>query len=135
MGLFDDLAGKAGAMLGGGSEGKSDLVSSVVQMLGSQEGGIGGLVSSFTKGGLGDIVSSWVGTGENKPINPDQITQGLGEDKIQQIAGATGLNIADVKQQLSSLLPGIIDKLTPDGVAPEGGILDKGLDLLKGLGR
>lgn len=133
MGLIDDLAGKAGALFGGAGKGQSNLVDSVVKMIGAQQGGLNGLVAQFTKGGLGDIVGSWVGTGANKAITPQQLTSGLGEDKLQQLAADTGMHVDDVKKQMTTVLPGVVDKLTPDGVVPEGNFLEKGMELLKGL--
>ncbi len=50
-------------------------------------------------------MSSWVGTGENRPISPDQIKQGLGADKLQQIAGNFSISKESFSQHLSELLP------------------------------
>ncbi len=82
--------------------------------------------------GMGDIASSWVGTGENQAIDASQLEQVLGNDTIQQIAAKTGLSPDMLSQGLASVLPQVIDKLTPNGTLPEGGLLDEGLSLLKG---
>lgn len=134
MGLLDELVGKATGMLGGaqGGEGQG-LLDEVMGMLsGGQGGGLGGLVQNFKDKGLGDIVSSWVGTGENLPINADQIKEGLGSETIRNLAAKVGISPDDLSTQLSQFLPGVIDKLTPDGTIPEGGLLEKGLEFLKG---
>ena len=70
MGLFDQLAGGLGGLLGGGG----DVQGGLGGML-EQHGGVGGLVEAFQKAGLGGVASSWVGTGANLPVSPDQITQ------------------------------------------------------------
>ncbi len=135
MGLLDELVGKATGMLGGaqGGEGQGGLLDEVMGMLsGGQGGGLGGLVQNFKDKGLGDIVSSWVGTGDNQPISPDQIKEGLGSETIQNLAAKVGISPDDLSTQLSQFLPGIVDKLTPDGSIPEGGLLEKGLEFLKG---
>jgi len=123
MGLLDSV-------LGGG---KNDMMSTVLGLIGGQEGGLGGLVSQFTSNGLEDLIGSWVGTGENKAISTDQITSALGADKIGEIASQLGTDSDSVLSQLTDLLPQAIDKLTPDGAVPEGDILSKGKDLLSGL--
>jgi len=126
MGLLD-------AVLGGG---KGDMMSTVLGLIGGQQGGLGGLVSQFASNGLGDIIGSWVGSGENKAISTDQIASALGADKIGEIASQLGTDSDSVLSQLTDILPKAIDKLTPDGAVPEGDmsdILSKGKDLLSGL--
>ena len=59
------------------------------------------------------------------------MTNALGSDKIQEIAAKLGITDSAVSSGLAALLPQVIDKLTPDGVVPEGGLLDQGLDILK----
>ncbi len=133
MGLFDELAGKATGLFGGGGSEQSGLMQGVLEMLGSSEsGGLSGLVNTFKEKGLGDVVSSWVGTGQNLPINAEQIQQVLGGDAIQQLAAKAGLSTDEVSSKLAEHLPGIVDHLTPDGSVPEGGLLAQGLGFLRG---
>ena len=133
MGLLDELAGKAQSMFGG-AEGKSpDLLSGVMDMLSNnQSGGLSGLVQAFKDKGLGDVVSSWVGTGQNLPLNADQVNNALGSESIQNLAEKAGVSSTEVSSMLAQHLPGLIDKLTPDGAIPEGGLLEKGLEFFKG---
>ena len=98
-----------------------------------ETGGLGGLMQSFNQQGLGDIISSWVGTGNNAAITPDQVQEVLGSDVIQQLAEKSGVSVDAAKAQLAELLPSLIDKVTPEGKIPEGGLLDKGQELLRGL--
>jgi uncharacterized protein YidB (DUF937 family) len=129
MGLLDDMLGKAAGSAGGGLEGQ--LTSAISGMLsGNQGGGLSGLVEHFTKNGLGEIVSSWVGTGRNMPISPDQIVQGVGAERFNQLASATGLPVDQLKSMLAQVLPALVDRLTPEGKLPTGDLLSKGLDLL-----
>jgi len=79
-----------------------------------------------------DLISSWISTGENLPINADQIREVLGNETISNLAAKAGISTDDLSAKLSEYLPGVIDKLTPDGSLPEGGLLEKGLDFLKG---
>jgi uncharacterized protein YidB (DUF937 family) len=130
MGLLDDLAGKV--LGGGGSQG--NLTSAIMHLVGSQEvGGLSGLVQQFASKGLGDIVNSWVGTGQNLPISPEQVSQGLGSNLISQLASKSGLNQKDLSTKLSQLLPQVVDKLTPEGKIPHGDLASQGMDVLKSL--
>jgi len=134
MGFLDDLKGKLAGALGGATQqgGANPVVTHVLQMLNDPAtGGLQGLVQSFHDKGLGGIVSSWVGTGANQPITPDQITHALGADRVNQIAQATGTQQGAAASQLAALLPTIIDKLTPQGKIPEGGALAQGLSALR----
>ncbi len=120
MGLLDSLIGELGGSLEGGSGAHQDLLQSVMGMF-ANRGGLAGLVSMFTQGGLGDIVSSWVSTGKNLPISASQITQVLGSDQISQLAAKAGLTSQAASASLAKLLPSLVDRLTPDGQIPAGG--------------
>lgn len=119
----------------GGSKGdkQNDLLSTVMNLIGGQSGGLNGLISQFTSKGLGDVIGSWVGTGKNLPVSPDQLKSALGDDTVKNIASKLGMDSNAVTSQLSNLLPDVVDKLTPDGKVPEGDILSKGMDMLGGL--
>jgi uncharacterized protein YidB (DUF937 family) len=106
----------------GGIASSGALVSEVISMIQNRPGGLGGLLQSFQQGGLGHVFQSWIGTGQNLPISPDQLHGTVGSDWISKIAQATGLPQAQVEQHLSSLLPQMIDHLTPNGQMPQGDI-------------
>lgn len=78
------------------------------------------------------MVSSWVSRGKNLPISPEQIQQGLGDDLLKQLAAQAGLSSEAASGQLADLLPGLIDKLTPDGKMPDAKLIEQGLNLLRG---
>jgi uncharacterized protein YidB (DUF937 family) len=82
---------------------------------GNQTQGLSELMSTFQQKGLAGIVNSWVGTGENLPINADQIEQALGQERVQQIAMKFGVDPQTLKEQLAQVLPTVVDKLTPNG--------------------
>jgi uncharacterized protein YidB (DUF937 family) len=129
MGLMDDLAGKAVSGLSGSS---NSLVANLIQMIQSHPGGLSGLLQGFHENGLGDIVNSWISTGQNLPISSEQIQQALGSDKIKQLAAGAGISSDTVGSQLANLLPAIIDKLTPNGQIPQqSNFLEEGMNLLK----
>lgn len=112
MGILDNLLGGAG----GGA------ASAITDLIGSHQGGLGGLVQAFEKGGLGDAAQSWVGKGTNLPISAAQIESVLGTGAIGDLAKKLGLDPHAAAGQISEFLPQIIDQLTPNG-AVEGGAL------------
>jgi uncharacterized protein YidB (DUF937 family) len=81
-------------------------------------GGLGGLLGKLQKGGRGDAANSWVGTGQNKPVTPGQLGPALGPDIIKTLAQRSGLSEEEITKQLSQILPGVVDKLTPQGRLP-----------------
>jgi uncharacterized protein YidB (DUF937 family) len=134
MGFFDDLVKKvAGADKG--SQGQQEgLLEGVMGLLTNKEtGGLGGLIQTFNQKGLGDVISSWVGTGNNAAITPEQIQKVLGSDVIKQLSEKSGISFDAAKAQLAKLLPSLIDKVTPEGKIPEGDLLNKGIELLRGF--
>jgi len=88
-------------------------------------------VQNFQERGLGDIVHSWISTGEHLPITPEQLEQGLGTDQVQQLAEQSGLPQRSVLPMLSQLLPHVIDRLTPQGSVPTGGFLEQARNLFR----
>jgi uncharacterized protein YidB (DUF937 family) len=83
------------------------------------EDGIGGLVERFRQGGFEEIIKSWIGTGPNKPISPNQLHQALGTETVDGLSRETGLPREDLLSQLVRLLPEVLDKLTPNGTLPK----------------
>lgn len=83
-------------------------------------GGLGDLLSKFQKAGHGETMDSWIGTGANKPIEPGHLGSALGQQTISDIARQAGMSEQDLLQQLSRVLPGVVDKLTPTGRLPQG---------------
>ena len=121
MGLLDSLAGQMPGGAASGPAGQSGLLDVIGNLIRQHPGGLAGLVASFEQGGLGGAVSSWVGTGANQPISPDQLRSVLGSDQIGSIAESLDLSQQEASGQLSDMLPQVIDRLTPRGALPEGG--------------
>ncbi len=135
MGLFDSIVGQvSGALANAGTQGgHGDMLDAVMGIINSpQIGGIQGLVTLFQNKGLGDAAASWIGTGHNLPVSAEQIQQVLGNEHIEAAAQKLGISTTDAAQGLSTLLPQIIDHLTPNGSVPHGDLLSEGLSLLKG---
>jgi uncharacterized protein YidB (DUF937 family) len=163
MGLLDSILG---SVLGGGqgqNSGQAALINAVIQMVankggaggglgsvigsalgaggsggGGGLGGLGGLIGALTQGGLGNVASSWVGTGQNLPVSADQLQSALGGGDggglLAQIAQQAGMSHGEAANGLSQILPGLVDKLTPDGQIPQQDTLEKMLGSLN-IGR
>jgi len=82
-------------------------------------GGLGGLLGKLKDAGHGNVADSWVGTGQNQSINANDLGAALGPQVIREIAQRTGLDEQELLKQLSTALPGIVDKLTPNGQVPQ----------------
>jgi uncharacterized protein YidB (DUF937 family) len=81
--------------------------------------GLGELVDRFRQSGHGTTADSWVETGPNKPINDTEVERALGPDLIDGLVKQTGLSRADLLSRLSSVLPDVVDKMTPEGRLPQ----------------
>ena len=111
----------SGALFGRGSkEGSATKGSQAApdEGAGGLLGGLGGLVDKLQKGGLGNLVNSWVGAGQNQPVSPNQLGPALGPDIIKTLAQRSGLPEEELTRHLSQVLPGLVDKLTPNGRLP-----------------
>jgi uncharacterized protein YidB (DUF937 family) len=130
MGILDSLAGALNSSAGptptapASAAPSSAIVSEVLAMLqqhGGAANGLGSLMQAFEGGGLGHLFQSWVGSGQNLPVSASQIQSALGNSGIlDKIAQRTGMQPADVAQHLSTLLPQIVDHLTPNGQVHPG---------------
>lgn len=129
MSLFDTI----GSLLGKNEGDATSVPEALVAALGEREGGLGGLIQQFEGAGLGNVVSSWVGNGQNQAIAPDMLHNVLGSDVVQQIAAKTGLPVEQLLPQIAQYLPQLVDHATPDGQVPSSGssLLDLGLSFLR----
>ncbi len=133
MGLLDDALKSATGTATTTDGSQSSLASAVLSMLSSNEsGGISGLATQFAAKGLGHIVSSWIGTGPNLPISPEQLQSVFGSEQVRTIAAKAGISPEAAQTGLAQVLPQLVDKMTPNGEVPQGDLMSKGMELLKG---
>ncbi len=119
MGLLDNLENQAMGKVMGSVGGSNPVVAGLLQMIQNQPGGLPGLVQSFQQKGMGGLISSWVSTGPNPPISPDQVHEVLGSDQVNALAAKAGISPEAAKAAIAQILPGLVDKLTPNGAIPE----------------
>jgi len=134
MGLLDDvLAMASGSLSSGGvppAQHATGLAAILEYVNSPQVGGVAGLQKMFQQGGLGNVISSWVGTGQNLPVSADQLQNVLHRGALQQVAQKAGIDPTQLTGMMASLLPHLVDKMTPNGEVPNASALQS---MLKGL--
>ncbi|HSJ73020.1 MAG TPA: YidB family protein [Miltoncostaeaceae bacterium] len=125
MGLLDDAVGAVG-----GKGGSSNQVMGALGGLVEQAGGVQGILSKLEASGLGDRVQSWLGTGANKEISPDEAKQALGPEEVTRAADRAGVSEDEAAGGIAGMLPELIDRVSPGGKLPDVGPLD---DMLAGF--
>jgi len=103
------------------------LLPALIEQVKAYPGGLPALVDKFQQDGLGEVIESWMGAQKNEPITPEQLRPVLGEDLIGKLAQGSGLGTESVLNNLSIMLPSLVDQLTPNGAA---GADDLGSSLL-----
>lgn len=129
MGIFDEVLAMAG---GGAQQGQhAGALSAILEYVNSpQVGGVAGLQKMFQQGGLGNVMSSWIGNGQNLPISADQLQSVLHSGALQQVAQKAGIDPTQLTGMMSSLLPSLVDKLSPNGQLPDASALQQ---MMKGF--
>ncbi|KVM79158.1 hypothetical protein WJ60_04145 [Burkholderia ubonensis] len=122
MGLLDIVGGLLGGQAGGNSQ--SALLSAALEFINNQPGGLNGLIEKFKAGGAGDVIGSWVGTGENQPISADTLQNVLGSDAVGALASKFGVDPAQASGILAQVLPHVVNHATPNGEVPADGQVD-----------
>jgi uncharacterized protein YidB (DUF937 family) len=124
-GMLGGQGGGLGGMLGGGGGlgggmpgGLGGLLGGLLGGGGLAGGGLGGLLDQFRQSGYGEHVDSWVGTGQNRRLAPDELSQALGPDTLDELEQQTGLPRQQLLSELSQELPDAVDQFTPDGRLP-----------------
>ena len=100
------VLGKLGGLLSGANAG------SVLS------GGLGDLIERFKQSGHGQVADSWVKTGPNQQLAPQQLEQAIGPDVLNTLAQQTGLSREELLSRLTRELPDAVDKFTPNGRLP-----------------
>ncbi|MCD1266720.1 DUF937 domain-containing protein [Shinella sp. AETb1-6] len=114
MGLLDGLQNIVSDALNGKPV---DLMAVAGQVL-QNAGGLNGIVAQLNQAGLGEQVTSWIGTGSNLPISEGQIKTALSSDTLRNLAQSFGVDVDQLPQLLAEHLPKMVDKASPNGVLP-----------------
>ncbi len=131
MGLLDEVLAMAGSAGTPQQAQHTTALTAIMTYINSpQVGGIAGLQRMFQQGGLGNVISSWISNGPNPSISPAQLQNVLHGGALQQAAQQSGMDTTALTGMMASLLPHLVDKLTPDGQVPDASALQQ---MLKGL--
>ena len=106
-------------------------------LMGGQQGasGLEALVEKLRASGLADRVESWISTGTNRPVAPQELERALGEEEGDKLASSAGMERSGLLAVLSQMLPRLIDGLTPQGRLPTQGEMPEGglVGMLRGI--
>lgn len=135
--MFEKVVGSVlSGLLGQGKNGQRMQAMQLINALLNTQGGLPGLLNKLQQGGLGDLVQSWLGQGDNKPISPQEIDHAIGSQELEHAAKEAGLeNKHQASDLLSQFLPQIIDKLSPNGQlnnTTNGDLLSKSIQSVLG---
>ncbi len=132
MGLFDGLEGMVSDMAGNSQATASPLFQEALALIQQHPDGLSGLVQKFEAQSLGGVVQSWLSSGENQALSPDQLHQVLGGDVVRSLAAKVGVDPDQAASELTAMLPQLVGALTSGGATPQGGLVEEGMALLKG---
>jgi uncharacterized protein YidB (DUF937 family) len=139
MGLLDSLLGAVTGQNSGGQGSTAGIGGTLLSLLAS-EGGQGGapgsypamnrspaavsgglreLVQRFEQNGFGDVAQSWIGSGQNQQISPDELHQAIGPQTVDRLSQQTGMSHSQLLPLLAQALPLIVDRLTPNNRVPD----------------
>ncbi len=124
MGLLDSLLGQMmGGTMGGaqpptGAQAQNPLLQIVLQML-QQNGGLSGMLGKMQQAGYGQQAQSWIGTGQNMPIDAGALSQIFGQGELGQLAQQLGISHEEASGSLAQMLPNVVDQMTPAGQIPD----------------
>jgi uncharacterized protein YidB (DUF937 family) len=123
MSLLDTFGSLLGQSPQGGG-GQQALLSTALEFVNNQPGGLNGLIQQFKDKGAGDIISSWISNGENQPISADALHSVLGSDTVTNLAAKAGVQPDQITGLLSQILPHVVNAATPTGEVPAEGQLN-----------
>jgi len=123
-GGLDDLLG---GLLGGGSPAATSGGANIGALVGAlapvvigmlKSGGLQKMMSGFQQGGMTAQADSWVSTGPNAPVSGSEMRVGLGESEVRRFAEDAGLPEDEAADVLATVVPQVVDGLTPNGQLP-----------------
>jgi uncharacterized protein YidB (DUF937 family) len=118
MGLFDEFAKHVANAAHAFAENPSpELAKGFLDLL-QQHGGLDAMIRRFQEHGLGDVIASWVSSGPNRPITPEQLARVLDPEQLRELSREAGIALSRVPEVLADLLPTLVDRLTPEGEVP-----------------
>jgi len=116
----DPLSSILGGLTGRSGGGTGNILLQLALSMLQQQGGLEGVLGKFRQAGMGAQADSWVGTGRNMNISPNQLEQVFGSGALNDIASKLGMPQDQAGSAISQVLPELINQLTPQGkVTPD----------------
>ena len=109
--ILGGLTGGSGTTSGSGGNILLQLALTMLQ----QNGGLEGVLGKFRQAGMGVQADSWVSTGQNMDVSPDQLQQVFGSGALNDIASQLGMSQNQAGSVMSQMLPELVNQLTPQG--------------------
>jgi uncharacterized protein YidB (DUF937 family) len=134
----DPLSSILGGLTGGRGGGTGNILLQLALSMLQQQGGLGNVLGKFREAGMGAQADSWVSTGQNVNISPNQLEQVFGSGALNDIASKLGMSQEQAGSAMSQVMPELINQLTPQGqvTADSENSVAEGLDALSaGLDR
>jgi len=117
MGLLDALT----SIAGGASAEHNGVADALSQVMQEHPGGMDGLLNQLKQNGLGEQVQSWVGSGTNQAVSPEQVQQGLGTSTLENIAQRAGISPQVASGVIAVVLPLVVSHFSNGGQAQQPG--------------
>lgn len=94
----------------------------LTQIVGTAQGATGGglpsLLQQFENAGLGEHVTSWLGSGDNLPLTAEHVIAAIPPEQLEGWASHMGISAAELAPVLAQILPHAIDHATPAETPP-----------------
>src|SRR5215207_2168388 len=128
----DPLSSILGGLTGGRGGGTGTILLQLALSMLQQQGGLGNVLGKFREAGMGAQADSWVSTGQNVNISPNQLEQVFGSGALNDIASKLGMSQEQAGSAMSQVMPELINQLTPQGqvTADSENSVAEGLDAL-----
>ena len=128
----DPLSSILGGLTGGRGGGTGNILLQLALSMLQQQGGLGNVLGKFREAGMGAQADSWVSTGQNVNISPNQLEQVFGSGALNDIASKLGMSQEQAGSAMSQVMPELINQLTPQGqvTADSENSVAEGLDAL-----
>jgi uncharacterized protein YidB (DUF937 family) len=114
MGLLDALT----SIAGGASSDHHNVADALSQVMQEHPQGMDGILNQLKQNGLANEVQSWVGSGENKAITPDQVQQGFGSEMLGNIAQRAGISPSVASGVIAVVLPLVVSHMSGNSGQP-----------------
>jgi uncharacterized protein YidB (DUF937 family) len=107
-----DILGKLG-----GGQGQQGGITAITQLFGGN--GLQGIMAALQTKGMTNEVQSWVRNGKNLPVTGSDIKRAVDPQRLVQMAKQQGLTPDELCEHVAQVLPGMVDKATPNGQVPK----------------